>query len=198
MTDNTEFEELQGGFGRAFEELTESYAEAVERNVDAQAALLESWAEAVEGGVDDEELSEGVEGTMAAYEVWMDAAEESLERMADAVEGESVEPEELRDVWLGAANRAFKETMSTSAFAAASGGATDAALDLRREFDEAAEETLSSYGFATRGDVREVGERLVELERRQHAVEEKLDRLLAAHEDDEGNGGDGGDGTEGT
>jgi len=192
MTDDTTFGEMQGGFGSVFEEMTESYVEAVERNVDAQAALLESWAEAVEGGVDGEELGEGVEGTMAAYEVWMDAAEESLERMAGAVEGESVEPEDLRDVWLGAANRAFKETMSTSAFAAASGEATDAALELRREFDEAAEETLSSYGFATRGDVLEVGERLVELERRQHAVEEKLDRLLAAHEAGEDGDGDGG------
>jgi hypothetical protein len=33
-------------------------------------------------------------------------------------------------------------------------------------------------GFATTRDVEEVGERLVELERRQHAVEKKLDELL--------------------
>jgi hypothetical protein len=33
-------------------------------------------------------------------------------------------------------------------------------------------------GFSTREDVEEVGERLVELERRQHEVEQKLDQIL--------------------
>jgi predicted nuclease with TOPRIM domain len=34
----------------------------------------------------------------------------------------------------------------------------------------------------TQSEIEEVGERLVELERRQHRVEEKLDRILEAVE----------------
>ena len=40
------------------------------------------------------------------------------------------------------------------------------------------QDTLESLGFATRDDVDEVAERLIELERRQHEVSKKLDRLL--------------------
>ena len=45
------------------------------------------------------------------------------------------------------------------------------------------QDTLAQMGMATRGDVEEVGERLVELERRQHNLEEKIDRLLDAVEE---------------
>jgi hypothetical protein len=114
----------------------------------------------------------------------MDAAETSFDRMGDAVEGEAVDPEELRDVWLRAANDAFTETMSTTAFAAATGQGVGDALDLRQASAEASEETLHAMGFASLGDVREVGERLVETERRLHAVESKLDRVLEAVEEE--------------
>ncbi len=98
--------------------------------------------------------------------------------MSEMTAGEEVDPTEFRDIWLSAANNAFKEVLSTTAFAAATGETTDVALDLRQEFDDAAMETLEMYGFATRDDVLEVGERLVELERRQHAIETKLDQVL--------------------
>jgi vacuolar-type H+-ATPase subunit I/STV1 len=122
-------------------------------------------------------MEEGVEGVARAYEAWMDAAEEAVELTEDAAAGEA-DPGEFRDLWLDAANTAFKRVMGTSAFAAATGQALDDALDLQADLDEAAQDTVREYGFATSDDVEEVGERIVELERRQHAVEEKLDELL--------------------
>lgn len=183
MTENTDNQpDPQSQMEALFERMTDSYTTAVEQNIDAQSALLESWSETVEEAFSEEHLEEGYEGTMRAYEIWMEAAEDSLEQLAGALEGEDVEPETFRDIWLRASNRAFKEVMGTTAFAAAIGQTTDEALDLRQEFDRAAEETLHTYGFATTGDVREVGDRLVELERRQHAIEKKLDRLIESQE----------------
>ena len=49
---------------------------------------------------------------------------------------------------------------------------------MRQEADDVSQETIARLGFPTQDDVEEVGERLVELERRQHAVEEKVDRIL--------------------
>ncbi len=158
------------------ERVTETYVTALDRSIDAQSEFVETWTEAVEQSVSESRVEEGYEGRLRAYEAWMDAAESSFDRMGDTVEGEAVDPEELRDVWLRAANDAFKETMSTTAFAAATGQSVDDVLDLR----EGTEETLHALGFASVGDVREVGERLVETERRLHAVEQKLDRVLDA------------------
>jgi BMFP domain-containing protein YqiC len=58
-------------------------------------------------------------------------------------------------------------------------------LEARQEFDEATQDAIAEMGFSTRDDVAEVGERLVELERRQHDVEQKLDRVLDALDDGE-------------
>lgn len=175
MTDtqfqNEEMEEF-------LERMTETYVAAIDRNLDAQADLVDAWLDATEDGLSEDRLDEGVQGSLEAYEAWMDAAETSFERMGDAVEGDDVDPAEFRDIWLRAANEGFKETMSTTAFAAATGQSVEEALDVRQQLDEAGEETLHALGFATVGDVREVGERLVETERRLHAVEEKLDRVL--------------------
>lgn len=179
-------------WGEFARRMNRQFVEAFERNVEAQAEFVESFSEAVEAGpdgetvpvetpmddLDGEQFEEAVEGYARAYDVWMDAARTMVERTNDAVAGEDVDATEFRDVWLDAANDAFKEVMGTSAFAAATGNAVGDALEMRREADEAAEETLHNLGFATEGDVREVGERLVELERRQQAVENKLDRLL--------------------
>jgi hypothetical protein len=160
------------------ERMTESYMQAVEQNLDAQAAFVDSWSESFEQAFEEERLDEGYEGSVRAYEAWMNAAEQSFERMGDALDGERVDLEEFRDIWLNAANRAFKETMATTAFAAATGQNVDDMLDFQQQVEEITEETLHGYGFATLGDVREVGDRLVEIERRQHAIEQKLDRLL--------------------
>ena len=68
--------------------------------------------------------------------------------------------------------------MSTSAFAAANGQLVESMMEMRREADDVSQETLSQMGFSTRDDIDEVGERLVELERRQQDVEEKLDTII--------------------
>jgi hypothetical protein len=108
----------------------------------------------------------------------MDAAKSMFERTSDAAQGEEVDPTELRDIWLQSANEAFKEVMSTSAFAAANGQLVEAMMDMQEEADDVTQDTIRQMGLPTRDDVMEVGERLVELERRQHRVEEKLDRVL--------------------
>jgi polyhydroxyalkanoate synthesis regulator phasin len=178
MTDNST-PELESFLDR----MTETYVEAIDRQMDAQLAFMNSWSESVEDAFAEETIDEAYEGQVRAYEAWMDAAEQSFDRMGNAVEGEEVDAEEFRDIWLNAANKAFKEMMSTTAFAAATGQHVDDALDARRQLEEATEDTLHGLGFATKGDVREVGERIVELERRQHDLSKKLDRILDAVEE---------------
>jgi len=160
------------------EQWNEQFLDALEQNMEAQAQFVESWSETVEQTTNDEEMAEGVEGYARAYEAWMGASKQMVERMNDAVEGDDVELEEFRDIWLNTANEAFKEVMSTTAFARMTGETVGDVLEMQRQADEAAETTLRTLGFATETDVVEVGDRLVELERRQHAVEQKLDRIL--------------------
>ena len=74
--------------------------------------------------------------------------------------------------------------MGTSAFAAATGQTVGDMLEASEQLDRLNQQTLESVGFATVGDIEEIGERLVELERRQHAVEQKLDQVIAMLEDD--------------
>ena len=174
----------QQDWSELVEQMNEAVAESIEQNIEAQAAFVESWTDSVGDSVpDQDEIAEGVEGYAAAYEVWMDATEEMFERTAAAAEGEDVEPTEYRDIWLQSANEAFKEVMSASAFASANGQLVEAMMEMQQEVDKATQDTIAQMGMATRDDVEEVGERLVELERRQHNLEEKIDRLLDAVEE---------------
>ena len=166
-----------------FSGMNEQLASAMEANAQAQNAFVESWSDAL-GAFDEGGAGDGMDGYASAYDVWMGAADEAMARATDATEAEDVSPDEFRDLWLGAANEAFKEVMSTDAFAAATGERIEEAVELRQASDELAQGTLHELGFATEGDVREVGERLVELERRQHEVERKLDRILDHVEDE--------------
>jgi len=167
-----------------FEQMNEAVAESVERNLEAQSAMIESWTGDMDGSMPDEDtMAEGMEGFASAYEVWMDAAEEMFDRTADMAEGEEVSPDEFRDIWLRSANEAFSEVMSTSAFAAANGELVEQVMEMQREVDEMTQDQLAQAGLATRDDVEEVGKRLVELERRQHRVENKLDQLIEAVEE---------------
>jgi len=169
----------QENWSEMVEQMNEAVADSVEQNMKAQATFMESWADAVETSMPEEdELAEGFEGYNRAYEVWMDAADKMFERTTDAAEGEDVEPAEIRDIWLQSANEAFKEVMGTSAFAAANGQLVEAMMDMQNEADKVSQDTIHQMGLPTRDDVMEVGERLIELERRQHAVEQKLDEIL--------------------
>lgn len=160
------------------EQWNEQFLEALEGNMEAQAQFVESWSETVGEFNEENEISDGIDGYARAYETWMNASQQMVDRMNNSLEGEDVELDEFRDIWLNTANEAFKEIMSTTAFARMTGETVGDVLELQQQADEAAEDTLHTLGFATEQDVVEVGDRLVELERRQHAVEQKLDRVL--------------------
>ncbi|WP_324760290.1 poly(R)-hydroxyalkanoic acid synthase subunit PhaE [Haloarcula sp. GH36] len=171
--------EMQQEWAEIVEEMNNAVAESMEQNMKAQSAFVESWADAVEDSLPSEgEMSEGMEGYGEAYETWLDATEQMMERSADAAQGEDVDPAEFRDIWLQSANEAFKNVMSTSAFAAANGQLVESMMDMQQEADEMSQDAIAQMGFPTRDDIDEVGERLLEVERRQHAVEQKLDRVL--------------------
>jgi len=175
--------EIQDEWEQLVENMNDAVAQSMEQNMEASAAFMESWADAMDDSVPEEDvLASGLEGYSGAYEVWMDAAEEMFERTTDGAEGEEIALTEFRDIWLQSANEAFKEVMGTSAFAAANGQLVNAMMDMRQQADEVGEETLAELGMPTRSDLDEVAERLVELERRQHRVEEKLDRVIEAVE----------------
>ena len=175
--------ELQSEWNELVENMNDAVAQSMEQNIEASAAFMESWGDAMEDAMPgEEEMQSGLEGYSGAYEAWMDAAEQMFERTADGAAGEEIEMTEFRDIWLQSANEAFKEVMGTSAFAAANGQLVNAMMDMREHVDEVGEETLAELGMPTQSNIDEVGERLVELERRQHRVEEKLDRILEAVE----------------
>jgi len=176
--------QIQDEWNEMVEQMNEAVAESVEQNMEAQSAFMQSWSDAFDNSVPEEDvLEEGIEGYNNAYEVWMDAANQMFEKTTDAAEGEDVDATEFRDIWLQSANEAFKEVMSTSAFASANGQLVETMMEMQQEVDEVTQDTIAQMGLPTQGDIEEVGERIVELERRQHAVEEKLDRILDAIEE---------------
>lgn len=191
MSDNPEME--SENWTEILEGMNDAMSRSIEQNMQAQSAFIESWSKALNGAAAGTEtpdesdveamLSEGMEGYGRAYEVWMDAAERMAERVNDAAKGEDVSINEFRDIWLQSANEAFSEVMSTTAFAAATGQTVSQMMELQQQADDVTQDTLERLGFATRDDVDEVGARLVELERRQHEVSKKLDRVLDALED---------------
>lgn len=166
-------------WNQLIERLNDTMAGSVEQNIEAQTKFVESWADAMEQSMPEEEmLSEGFEAYGRAYEAWMDAADEMFDRTADAADGEEVSPTEFRDIWLRTANEAFKEVMGTSAFAAGTGNVVEAMMELQQQTEEISQDTLTQLGLATQDEIDEVATRLVELERRQHSVEKKLDRII--------------------
>jgi dsDNA-binding SOS-regulon protein len=175
-------EEAASQWQAAVEQLNDAYIEGVEEAMEGQAAFTEAWLDAIEADPAVLE-SDDIESYAQAYAVWLDASERLFTRLTDSVEDEEVELSELRDIWLDAANESFSEVMGTSAFAAATGETLGSALDAKGQVDEATTDLLHAYGLAAADDIEEVGARLVELERRQHAVERKLDRVLDALED---------------
>lgn len=176
---DTDPEEVQERWTTMMNDMNDAVAESFEQNMEAQAAFMESWMGAFEDSTPDPDtVEDGMAGYGRAYEVWLEAAERMNSRIADAAEGEDVAVSEFRDIWLQSANEAFSEVMGTTAFAAGTGELVGDMLELQQDVDEMSQDTLESLGFATRDDVDEVAERLIELERRQHEVSQKLDRLL--------------------
>lgn len=173
----------QQDWSEMFEQMNDAFTDSVEKSMQAQSELMESMSGSMETSMPDEDtMADGIEGYAAAYEVWMNATEEILERTADAAQGEEVEPEEFRDIWLRSANEAFSEVLSTSAFAQANGQLVEQMMEMQQEVNDVTQDSLAQMGMATGDDVEEVAERLIELERRQHEVENKLDQLIDAVE----------------
>lgn len=170
--------------GRA-EDAFEMAAEMFERSVEAQSEFAESMSMNMESAAEgSEDVPEVFEGFAKAYELYAEATEEVFERTAEAYdEGEAVDLSEVTELWLNTTNEATKEVLRTSGFASAGGGTTGASLEAKKELDENRDELLRSTGLATESSVVEVGERLVELERRQQEVEEKLERLVEEREE---------------
>lgn len=177
---------IQEEFTELMEQMNQVVAESIEQNMEAQAALVESWADALDETIPEEAvLEEGLQGYMRAYDIWMDANEEMFEEATKVLDGGDLEPREFRDIWLSTANEAFSEVMSTTTFAAQNGELVESVLSMRQNVNEVTEDSLAQVGMPTQGDVEEVGRRLVELERRQHKLETKLDRVLDAIVDEE-------------
>jgi len=171
--------QMQEEWTEMVEDMNEAVADSMEQNMEAQTAFVQSWADAVEDSIPKEdELSEGLQGYNRAYEEWVDAAEQMVERSTAAAQGEDVDPAEFRDIWLKSANEAFKQVMGTSAFAAANGQLVESMMEMQQQTEELSQDAIAQMGFPTKENMNEVAERLVELERRQHAVEEKLDRII--------------------
>lgn len=166
-----------------FEQFNEAFADSIERNVEAQTALVTAMTDSfIDSIPEEEEFADGVEGYAKASEVWVEATEQLFEEMTDTVEGGGVNPEAIRDILVQASNEALSEVMSSSAFATMDGNAVEQITERQRELQEMTEDSLAQAGMATQSDVSEVAKRLVELERRQHAVERKVDRILEAVE----------------
>jgi len=178
MSDNNP-QDIQQNWMQMVEQMNEAMSQSVEQNIQAQAQFMETWSETIEESMPDEEtMSESFDSYQRAYDVWMDAADQMYERVTDAAEGEDVAMTEFRDIWLRSANEAFKEVMGTTAFAAAQGNLIEQMMEMQQQAGDVSQDTLEQFGLPTRDDVDEVGKRLVELERRQQDVEEKLDRIL--------------------
>jgi len=171
-------------WGEYVEQLNQSFVEAFEDNMRMQTEFLESWRDSLDDSSLDKTTVEGMAGAARAYEVWMEAADAQQELLNESLRGEDIELEAFRDLYLNAANDAFKEVMGTSAFAAATGQTVGELLDASEQVDQMNQQTLESVGFATAADIEEVGERLVELERRQHALETKLDHVIEMLDDE--------------
>lgn len=158
--------------------MSQELMRGVDQYVEAQNRFLEAWQDSVKESTDDELITSGTTGLVEAYEVWLDASREWTEQLFAVTEGEELDPRAIRDVWLRAANESSQALMGTRAFARMTGERVRDGLELQRQRDEATQAALESMGVATAHSMEEVGERLVELERRQHRVEGKLDDLL--------------------
>ena len=180
MADDSQADLMETEWTDFVGQMNEQLFETMEASAQAQAEFVEALFEGAES-MDGDQFSDGM-GYSQAYEVWMEAAEESVEMAASDASSGEISPNEFRDLWLDAANDAFKEVVSTEAFASIAGKATQEALELRQTADETRQGTLRELGFATERDVREIGERLAELERRQNDVEQELDRLDAVED----------------
>ena len=161
-----------------FGDMNEELLRGTEQFIEAQQSFLETWQDAIQRSTDDELVTSGVQGMTDAYEIWLDASMQWMEQFTAAAQGEEFDPRDVRDVWLRAANDSSQALMNTDAFAKLTGERVTDSLELQQQRDEAMQAMMEGMGVASNQSVEEVGERLVELERRQHQIEQKLDRVI--------------------
>jgi len=178
MSEAPEFSFISDRQTNLVDSMSEQYAEAFERSVQAQSSLVDAWMDAVESRQAEDQWNESVDATIRAYEIWMDAGDRLFDRMTDVLAGEDIQFEEFRNIWLEAANRASSEVFGTSAFADVTGDSVEESFEAIRETDGLTRDLLHTWGLPSDADVDEVARRLIELERRQQSVETKLDRIL--------------------
>lgn len=183
MMQSIDPDDIEQYWRETIDQMNDQFASTIEQNVEAQTKFMEAWLAAIDDATAETDIEEALDGYRRAYEIWMSAAEESLESVSNASTGEDVSVTQFRDTWLNAANESFKELMGTGAFAAATGRAVEELMDVRTQTDELTEDALHEFGMPAKGDIQAIGDRLVELERRQHDVESKLDRILDQLED---------------
>lgn len=171
-----------------FSEHLNATFDTIHQSVEAHEQFIQSLSETFEEyeypdvpSPDGEQYSRHLEGYAKAYETWLEAAQEMIGHADKLTEKEELDVEsvkEFRDIWLSAANQAYKDIMSTTAFSAINAHGLKNVLDLKSQANELASDTVHELGFASSQDLDEVARRLIELERRQQKVEDKLDRIL--------------------
>lgn len=170
--------ETQGDWVSTMGDMNESFLQIFNQNMNMQMEFMKMWIDTVGRSGLDDVWSDELKAYVRAYGIWMAANREQFERLTDALEGKDVSLEEFPDIWFQAANSAFKEVMSTSAFASTMGESIESFSRRGSETDDSMEGMLRGHDLPTEGDREEIGERLVELERRQHDVEKKIDELI--------------------
>lgn len=159
----------------------ETTRKAAEQSLAAQQRAIDEWASAVEGRTEAQaEVATPVRGLAWFADVWLGAVQNALVHVDDAFEGGSVDLEELQTTWLHALDDAITDVGKTPEFAETATGTVERALTARYRGDELRRRALEGVGLPTDRDVEEVGARLLELEYRQKAVEDRLDDVLAA------------------
>ncbi|MFA5860137.1 MAG: poly(R)-hydroxyalkanoic acid synthase subunit PhaE [Candidatus Thermoplasmatota archaeon] len=110
-----------------------------------------------------------------SFRIWTQTIDQASQMTAErASMGEGPPVEDLVNLWTNAYADAIKPVLGSPLYAAAQGETVDAALDARKRLQEQAEHSLRAVGISTRSDLLEVGQRLIELERRQQRVETLL------------------------
>jgi len=129
------------------EQWNEQFLEALEDNMEAQAQFVESWSETVGEASDDTETSDGVEGYARAYETWMTASPADGRAGERPARGRGRRYRGVPRHLAQHANEAFKEVMSTTAFAKMTGETVGDVLELQEQADEAAQRRSTRWAL---------------------------------------------------
>ncbi len=100
---------------------------------------------------------------------WMRIMQEASERTREAMsDGRGITPDLYTDLWTRGASEFAKEVLEDPAFARMAGQTAEGAATARHRMREEGANRARDMGLAAHDDVVEIGERLIELERRIH------------------------------